>query len=235
MTSEKRVTFRDGEILTWDTEFWGFPVARTDHLAIDGWARRENVRVAFALIPASDADRIEEAQWRGWKLRDVRVTLDMDPMESLAERHVIFPATDEHGDVLCQLARRSHQITRFYNDPVFPEQRCDDLYMDWLGAQLADPDWTVLASLTDRTPRGYCSLRADRDGAEIGLIAVEESWRRLGVGRDLVAAAVLRAYALGAPTIRVVTQGQNVAALRTFEKVGFRVCATDLWFHKTYW
>jgi ribosomal protein S18 acetylase RimI-like enzyme len=36
----------------------------------------------------------------------------------------------------------------------------------------------------------------------------------------------------GAKKIRVATQGANVAALKLYEKAGFRVCDVKIWFHK---
>ena len=45
-------------------------------------------------------------------------------------------------------------------------------------------------------------------------------------------AAMLAAAELGAKKIRVVTQGTNVAALKLYEKAGFRVCDVKIWFHR---
>ena len=48
----------------------------------------------------------------------------------------------------------------------------------------------------------------------------------------LLNAAMSAAAKLGAKKIRVATQGTNVAALKLYEKAGFRVCDVKIWFHR---
>ena len=83
---------------------------------------------------------------------------------------------------------------------------------------------------------GYCSVHLDQAAraGSIGLIAVDAGVRRGGVGLDLASGAVAWCAAQNAETMSVVTQGRNVAALRTFQRAGFAFASVELWFHKWY-
>jgi len=219
------------QVLEFDSEFWGFNVARTDTVEVDGWARRNRISVAFLLIDADNIARVHEAERRDWRLMDVRVTLEREPAEMMPEKTLIFPHAGYLGP-LGDIARSAHRITRFYADPRFPDDRCDDLYEGWLRNHCAGGISRVLVAERERQPAGYCSVGVANGEAHIGLIAVREDLRGQGIGRDLVASAVNYANAEGARTMSVVTQGRNVPALRLFERCGFRIAKTELWFHR---
>jgi RimJ/RimL family protein N-acetyltransferase len=223
--------------LEWDTEFWGVRIGRVlqDTLAaeaVDDWAGLHDVACVYFLgrDEPGAAARAEEA---GFRLMDVRVALGR-PAAAL-ESSLLRPATPEDVEPLRELARGNHRITRFYADPNFPDERCDELYATWISRSVEGWADAVLVAELDGRPAGYVSCHALEWGwGSIGLIGVGPDARGRGLGRELVNGAVGWARERGLERVTVVTQARNVPALRTFEECGFRTDDVGLSFHKWY-
>lgn len=201
---------------------------------MDAWAREHRVACLY-LLARDEPGEAAVAEGAGFRLMDVRVELARssagDEAESLRE------ARSEDEALLRQLARENHRITRFYADPRFPDERCDDLYETWIVRSLEGwADVVLVAELAGR-PAGYMTVHADgteRRGS-LGLSSVAPDARGHGLGQALVRSAVAWCRGHGLDEATVVTQGRNVAALRTFETCGFRIRDVSLWFHKWYY
>jgi len=229
-------------LLDWDTEFWGVPIGRVEGetldaerlRAVDGWADETAVACLYFLADSADAPSAHAAEAGGFRLMDLRVELrrPVDGDDSLAD---LRDARPEDADALRAIARASHGVTRFYADPGFPDERCDDLYDTWISRSLEGWADGVLVAEVDGRPAGYVSCHLDESGTgSIGLIAVDAEVRRAGLGVALSRGAVAWCRDRGAERMSVVTQGRNAAALRTFQRAGFLVESIGLWFHKWY-
>jgi dTDP-4-amino-4,6-dideoxy-D-galactose acyltransferase len=199
---------------------------------VDEWADENDVSCLYFLAGSADAASAHAAEAGGFRLMDVRVELlrSAEPQQ-VADVRV---AQAEDADTLRAIARASHGITRFYADPQFPDERCDDFYDTWIRRSLEGWAQGVLVVEHDGRAAGYVSCHLDDGSGSIGLIAVDEAARGAGLGVTLARAAVGWCAEQGATSMSVVTQGRNVQALRTFERAGFRVHSLELWFHKWY-
>ncbi|MGH3102481.1 MAG: GNAT family N-acetyltransferase [Gaiellaceae bacterium] len=227
-----------GELLSWDTDFWGVRIGRvvggTLPAGVDAWAAANAVDCLYFLageepVAAHDAERA------GFRLMDVRVELAR-PAEAGGEHAAVRPFNPADVETLQQIARTSHRLTRFYADPRFPPERCDDLYDVWIARSCEGWADAVLVADDGGAPVGYVSCHAD-DAAgrgSIGLIAVDAAARGRGLGAALVRAAVGWCGERGLRDVSVVTQGRSVPALRLYERCGFGVAELGLWFHKWY-
>ena len=200
---------------------------------VDAWADEHGVACLYFLArDEPGAAAIAEAA--GFVMMDVRVELarpaDGDETVSLREA----AAADEA--ILRRLAHENHRITRFYADPRFPDERCDELYETWLVNSLEGWADVVLVAELDDEPAGYMTVHADRAAGRgsLGLSSVDPKARGHGLGQTLVRAGVAWSREHGLGEVTVVTQGRNVPALRVFESCGFRVRDVGLWFHKWY-
>lgn len=215
--------------LPWDTEFWGQRVARGSLpvAAADECAQASGVDCLFLLIPIDQLQEAHDAVRRGFRLVDVRVQFALEPMvgQAFVRRH-----REEDVARLAVLARQAFRGTRFYNDPRFEDERCDDLYEVWTRNSCAG-DATVLVAEREGKLAGYVTITPE---GEIGLIAVAYWARRRGVGRELMNGALDWARAHELPRLTVVTQGGNLAAQRLFQSAGGRSCDVALWMHKWY-
>jgi len=227
------------ELLDWDSRFFGFTIARIaveapsprDLEAAIETCRDREVRCAYLLLDAADIRASEHAQALGFVLRDVRVELDrpITPADATLDAASVVPAGPQQLPALEQVARERITMSRFFADPGFARERCRELYVAFLrrGSVGSTERWT-LAPVDDS---GFivCHVDAARRRGTIELVAS----RRRGGGGALVRAAVGRFSREGATCARVVTQAHNIAAQRTYQRVGFRTVHTSLWLH--YW
>lgn len=230
-------------LLPWDTEFWGARIGRVEGdtmtgerlRAVDAWAVEHDVDCVYFLAGGHDTETAHVAEGGGFRLMDVRVELRRDAagddvLDGLRE------AAPDDAPALRAIARASHGITRFYADPGFPDERCDEFYDVWITRSLEGWAQCVLVADVDGRPAGYvsCHLDEGQSRGSIGLIAVDGEVRRAGLGVALSRGAVAWCRDHGMREVAVVTQGRNVAALRTFQRAGFLVTSVELWFHKWY-
>lgn len=203
-----------------------------DAEAVDRWARDHDVACLYVL-GRDDPGAAVEAEEAGFRLMDVRMELGRPAAGD--ESSSLRPATADDVEPLRELARANHRITRFYADPNFPDERCDELYATWISRSIEGWADAVLVADVDGRPAGYVSCHALEWGwGSIGLIGVGPDARGRGLGRELVNGAVGWARERGLERVTVVTQGRNVPALRTFEGCGFRTDEVGLSFHKWY-
>jgi ribosomal protein S18 acetylase RimI-like enzyme len=231
--------------LEWDSKFFGRRIARarasrlgeTELARVLGWAREESVDCLYLLLGAGDLEGAIRAQATGFCMVDVRVTLDRD-LSDLAGAvgdelpPAITPCTPQDIAALIEIARVSHTDSRFYADGRFPQERCGALYATWIENSCAGSAEEVLVARDDGRAVGYVTCHENADGSgQIGLIAVADEARGRRLGHHLVRGSLIWFATRGRSPVRVVTQGRNVAALRTFEDAGFRTRSVELWFH----
>lgn len=219
------------EILEWDSAFWGFGVGRVyepeDAL---GFALDNDLRLVSILVDADQPGLIQRAEDCGFRTMDIRVTLARPVNLSMSWAPRLYQPDDLPA--LVRIARESHGITRFYADPRLPDDRCDDLYESWIRQSCDGWADAVLVAAFGDGPIGYVTVHRDGKDANIGLIAVDSRHRGRGLGKDLVRAALRHVYSELCTEMTVVTQGRNIAALRTFHACGFLTTRTEVWLHK---
>jgi GNAT superfamily N-acetyltransferase len=231
-------------ILEWDSDFFGFRIAR----AFEGQfaeasgriveeCARQSVRCLYFLAEAGDIATIRLLEQQGFGFADVRLTLIHrspgagQPPEIPGIRRV----RAEDLPALERTARASHHDTRFYADPHFPRYRCDALYATWITKSCNErfADVVFVVETTAGEVGGYitCSM-IQRDRGQIGLLAVAPEARGTGAGRRLIHQALAWAQSQGATSVITVTQGRNLSAVRAYERCGFVAERMQLWYHR---
>ena len=236
--------------LPWDTAWWGFPTARVitppgdeaDVFAIDAWCLRNRIRLLYFLCPSDDIASAQHAESSGFRLVDVRVTLEHRATEPRVihdpnpEGVRLRLADADDAGRLGDLAAAGFRGTRFYADPGLSDARCDDLYRVWMEQECTgQADAVVVAELSGEIA-GYLSYSVDRNGpgATIGLVGVAAPYRGMGIGSLVLTEALSLLRESGVMEVVVVTQGRNVPALRLYERHGFLTLDTSIWLHKWY-
>ena len=228
------------EYLEWDSRHFGLRIARVrptaladDAPAIVEWRRREAIDCLYFLTPVAGHDAIRMAENLGFRLVDVRITLEHamsggGELMTLATR----PFRDDDLPRLVHLARTLHEDSRFFVDPGFPESASRALFEAWMTRACSDPSYQVLVADGEGGPVGYVACqRLDEGCGQIQLIGVDAAAQRRGVGARLVEDAIGYFVRHGAARVRVVTQGRNLAALRLYESRGFLTVAEEAWYH----
>lgn len=230
-------------LLDWDTQFFGFRVARAvispqndeDMERIIKWCYEHKIRCLYLLIALEDREGLYVAQEHRCLVTDIRLTLERTPaphsqahLKQIPVRSVI-PSDVEY---LKGIAQSSYQSTRFYFDPHFPRPLVDQLYVVWTEQYCLTTPHQVLVAILGDKPAGYITYSSAANGAiQIDLIAVDASARGSGVGKALMDAAIRRFEAASVPKISVVTQGRNIAAQRLYYEFGFVPCRAEAWLH----
>ena len=89
--------------------------------------------------------------------------------------------------------------------------------------KVIDPGGHVFFALDEDAPVGCCALMPLADGGfEVAKMAVADSHRGRGLGRELMAACVARARAVGAPRLYLETNSSLAPALGLYRSFGFR-------------
>jgi dTDP-4-amino-4,6-dideoxy-D-galactose acyltransferase len=232
--------------LEWDSEFFGFRIARIQQSRLDkealaqslAWCRRERIDCLYFLADP-DPLTIALAEAAQFHLVDIRVTLearrqDAPPPAAGASIRPWMPADIGR---LRSIAASAHRDSRFYRDGHFPEKRCDDLYSTWIEQSCGADGTQVFVAEFEQRAAGYVSCHAaDHATAgegSIGLLGVADDARDRGFGRNLVLHALEWFRNRSIPSVTVVTQGHNVAAQRLYQKAGFTTRSEQLWYH--YW
>lgn len=109
-------------------------------------------------------------------------------------------------------------------------QRCRELFHDttWNAAALeqvlAAPGYFALLAHTAEQAAGLVLVRAASDECEILWLVVGPSWRRKGLGRRLLRAALCHAAGTGASTAYLEVAETNRAAIALYGVEGFQAC-----------
>ena len=232
-------------LLPWDTEFFGVRVGRilderltaTAAREADRWVEAEGIECLTFLADPSDRETVAVAEAAGFRLTDVRVTLDraLPPLEPAPPGGApeIRPATADDVRALKAIARVGHTETRFYFDGHFPAERCALLYETWIERSVGGWAELVLTADVAGRPAGYVTGHLDGPGeGRIGILGVAEEARGRGLAAALIRSSLDWFAGRGVRHVSVSTQGRNVAAQRTYQKAGFRTAATRLWYHR---
>ena len=235
------------ELLPWDTEFFGFRVARTRTLVhdenvmarVDHWCDENKIALLYHLTPSNEPQEMVFAHGSGFGLVDVRMTFERSLMESDETR---WPSASVRAAVPGDLTRLeaitsgSFLDTRFYADRNIPRDKCDLLYRTWIWQSVAGKAGAVFVNDVDGDVAGYitCDVNGSRDVGSIGLMAVDRSRQRSGVGKALVNHALRWFAGEKVSTVNVVTQARNVGAQRLYQRCGFLTSAVEMYYHKWY-
>jgi dTDP-4-amino-4,6-dideoxy-D-galactose acyltransferase len=233
--------------LPWDSNFFGLRIAQVDSSRLDPifvshinqWCIQNEIDCLYFLADPDYKNSIRIAEGHQFHLVDVRITWHQkyDPTQ---EAHkppssiLIRPYQQSDLQDLRNIARRSFTSSRFYSDPCFPREKCDDLYDLWIKNSCEGYADHVIVAINNGSPQGFitCHVHQNRHEGNIGLIGVGEQARGQGVGYLLTEAALKWFINQGINHTYVVTQGGNIPAHRLYGHSGFSIHLLQLWYHK---
>jgi ribosomal protein S18 acetylase RimI-like enzyme len=134
---------------------------------------------------------------------------------------------------IVSLARTIGATSRYFKDKEIPEEKSVGLYVRWLENSLYNgyADEAILA-VHDEEVVGIHTLRVMGDYGLIDLIGVKPEYQQYGLGTALLCRGLQFFRAQGLSAVRVITEGENIAATRFYEKNQFLLSQVELAYHK---
>ena len=233
-------------LLRWDTDYWGFPVAylSSRHLSdnilfrVNKFVRNSNIRLVEYLCNCHDKRSVGLAEVNNYEFKDIRLAYEkslngVSPPE-LSDGIEFGVAEKNHIPALRKISRDIYLDSRYYFDENFDKNKIREFYMSWVAKAVNkefDDECYVLFG--GQHPMAYCTVKYEGYGvAHIGLVGVANGHSGKGIGGMLLNMVFNDLYEKGLGRVRVVTQGRNYAAQRLYQKAGFLALSTELWYHK---
>lgn len=218
----------------WDSRVFGYPVGVLSLKGSDDPAKLKQLivespyKLVYSFIHPEDKDNFSLVQANGL-LVDTKVVYQkkLTSEESGAVQEVKslkdYPK-EEYYDRLLKLAFESGVYSRFRTDSNFTNQEFQKLYKIWLNKSLdqsiADHVWL---REDEGFPTGFVTEKLKSNVLEIGLIAVDQKYRGLGIGSILLKQVEHNAFSKKAHFVEVATQKANKGACSFYERNGYSI------------
>lgn len=219
--------------LGWDTEHFGFNVGEcvVDNVIDSIETLKEmSASLNLKLLYIVSSMRQSELECGGLALHE-RVTYKrqraeqhcIDDSSSSKYRIESFKGRKPSGELI-RLSRDSGAFSRFCVDPEFPQKAFLELYDKWLENSIfTDYATDVLVCMNqENVPIGLLTYKTEIGRSDIGLLAVSPEYRKRGIAR-LLLNSYMRSVPREVESCYVVTQGNNFAARKCYESLGYGV------------
>lgn len=228
------------EILNWDTNFFGFKVAKIKN----DFFHNERVNILESLFEKniklsyySSSYPIPDHYYNNG-LYDINLIIRRIPiikkLHSITAIHDKISSYDkDHLDTdLSNLAQLAGSQGRFGNDPKISKEKCDELFKIWMSncvkKVMADE---VLVYKEGNKILGFVTIKLEKDIAYAPLFAVYREFEGKGISFALMRAAETVAAKGGAEVLMSGTQERNLKALKVYERFGFRFGKPEYVYH----
>jgi len=184
----------------------------------------------FTKVPVSEVAQLERFVAAGFRIVDTHVVLECTGAQHREPQAVRTAIASDHAPVLA-IAERAFIWSRFHRDPRFPRELANRVKRAWAENCLAGKRGEeVLVVTEDGAAAGFLAVLKAGNAAVIDLVAVHPERQGRKLGETLTHAFAAR-WAKRAERLRVGTQLANTAAMRLYERMGFRVAEAKYVLH----
>lgn len=224
-------------MLEWDSKFFGFPVAKISNLSELDTLRQQGVRLVYWSSPNMANQTMITAA--GGSLVDKKITYQMDlsTITILPNQPQTSPVVVEYLDQtasadLIDLSTQAGLYSRFRVDQRMDQQKFHELYTQWIQKSCTHELAKAVLVIREQNHCVAVVTVGEKNGfGDIGLVAVDASQRGKGYGIALIRAAQAWFIQHGYVTSQVVTQQDNIAACRLYEKCGYKPASLEYYYH----
>lgn len=220
--------------LEWDTNFFGYKVGKViAENELDEKVLKNN---DYQLIYIFSREALPNDVVKKNKLflADEKIDLITDisslSFNKLPNKNLV-ELTELDNDLL-DLAFQSGHFSRFKVDSNFKNKEFEKLYTAWIEQSIAHKNAEkVMGFLINSKVVGFVTIALKTNNFDIGLIAVDEKYRSLKIGKQLLEYVFNYALKKNVNNISVTTQKQNQGAVNFYFKNGFSVNRTTHIYH----
>ena len=234
------------EYLDWDSQFFGLNIGRTcidiNQLqpktldkAIEE-ARVHDIKCLYIELPFSIPDVLAYCSENRFLLVDLKTTLEKkldNKVTRLSYSNITYKIENKYYPFLIKIAKLISIQSRFTHDLKFGREKSSRLYEEWLRMSFYENycDYFIMYIEDDR-PAGFITVKIRNGHPFVDLLGVLDKQRGKGIGRCLINAAEIKLSEAHYNTMKVVTQGHNIGALRTYQGMNFRIESMNVYYHK---
>lgn len=221
--------------LSWDSDFFGFEVARVDLEPGEAFDAQQLDAFNLVYLFSNNALPEAEAQLPGLFLADEKITYHQTVDEANGDRHLHIRSFREPvTPAIISLSIQSGAYSRFKVDSRIPSGKFEDLYRLWIEKSASRDIADDLLVFNDSgIPQGLITLKDKGGFIDIGILAVDEKSRGKKIGTHLINAAKHYCLQNRFINLEVVTQLANKPACEFYEKQGFKPKSIQYVYH--YW
>lgn len=233
------------DLLEWDSTFFEFPIAQIkperitaeDMGGVLDFCEANKVALLQFKCDSHDRRSILTAEANGFHFADTRVILE----KYLDDCTDDTPLPDEIGfrmaiqdDIpeLMDIAEHIYVHSRYHFDTNFPREKVRVFYQDWVRkavlGQFDDLAWILCKG---QTPIAFCTAKLDKPKAIIGLVGLHPAFSGHRLGQIVVSKSLEWLCKNQINHVTVVTQGRNYPALRLYQKIGFTITKSQIYYH----
>lgn len=187
---------------------------------------------AYAKVEPNDLPALRFLYDRNFDLVDTSTSFDkpLEAGQALVGQSQIRFATPEDAEQTMTVARSSFRYSRFHQDPQIEPAIANEIKAVWAGNYFTGQrGQAMILGMVDGRVAGFLQLLYKGDTLVIDLIAVGNDYRRLGIGRDMIAFA--QTHCPPHAKMSVSTQLANIPSMRLYEAMGFRFSSAQHIFH----
>ena len=228
--------------LAWDSDFFDFSVGKiegtlknnSDLMLLESLTKSNGILLCYYSATQEIPSSFHKSKRLEFALVDKKVTYRKKINLKIGEMGPYVSAVNELENIkkLEDLAIQSGVYSRFNVDKRIEREKFEELYRLWMRNSI---NRTIAKEVLVYTIKGNIagsvSLAEMHQTADIGIIAVDSSFRGKGIGKELMNSAERWFFKKGYKDIRVVTQGNNEAACKLYESCGYSLEGSELYYH----
>ncbi|MDP8214051.1 MAG: GNAT family N-acetyltransferase [Candidatus Euphemobacter frigidus] len=234
------------EILPWDTQFFGFGVAKIvpSRLTADSLGKilkqlkKENISLVYWPSDINDEKSQEAGRKLGGFLADSKTTFfadltTLDLSRFKRDPNVQIYSKSHPTKEMEDLAIACGRYSRFHQDPKIGEAKYRELYKLWLKKSLAGITAGCFWVYPNKSGKiiGMLSMKIIGDIVDGDLGAVNKSERGKGIGEALFVETFYWSLENGYKYMQLITQGRNKASCSLYKKFGFEIVKVENFYH----
>jgi len=234
------------EYLDWDSNFFGFKIGRMRiennpiqpkilDKAIDE-ARAQDIKCLYVELPFSIPEVLAYCSESRFVLVDLKTTLGKkldNETRRIISKNITYKLENKFYPYLKKIVKQVSITSRYSYDLKFGTDKSCLLYKEWLRKSFYEKycdDFIVYVK--DNKPAGFITIKTKDKHPYIDLLGVSNEQREKGIGKCLINDAERKLSRAGYNALKVVTQGHNISALRTYQSMNFKIESINIYYHK---
>ncbi len=135
---------------------------------------------------------------------------------------------------LKKISKNLYKDSRYLFDDFFNRKKINQFYENWIEkGVLGFFDNECFCLCLDNQPVAFCTISYFKNfTSSIELIGVSRDFQGKQYARYMLNNLFIYLFRKNFTKISVVTQGRNYAAQNLYQRIGFKIIKTQLWYHK---